>query len=119
MTRSWCFQSMFSASTALVRSVPRSVASRAIRCTRKTTVSFKSQQLARHCSWRQGKPDRDPWCHNYQFATYRHEKLQDATENGATHLHVHFSSTGQAARGTEERDLTLHWKPVCNELVEG
>ena len=48
-----------------------------------------------------------------------HEKLQDATEKGATHIHVNFSSTGQAARCSEEQDLILRWKPVCNELVEG
>jgi hypothetical protein len=48
-----------------------------------------------------------------------HEKLQDATENGATHIHVHFSTTGQAARCTEERDLVLLWPPVCNDAIEG
>ena len=48
-----------------------------------------------------------------------HEKLQDATENGATHVHVHLSSAGQAVRCTEERDLILRWKPMCNEQVEG
>ena len=48
-----------------------------------------------------------------------HEKLQDATENGATHIHVNFSSGSQAARCTEERDLILLWKPVCNEVMEG
>ena len=48
-----------------------------------------------------------------------HEKLQDATENGATHIHVNFSSGSQAARCTEERDLILLWKPVCNEPMEG
>ncbi len=48
-----------------------------------------------------------------------HEKLQDATERGATHIHVNFSPTSQAARCTEERDLILCWKPACNEPVEG
>jgi hypothetical protein len=48
-----------------------------------------------------------------------HEKLQDATENGATHIHVNLSSRSQAARCSEEQDLTLRWKPVCNEVVEG
>ena len=47
-----------------------------------------------------------------------HEKLQDATENGATHIHVNFSSGGQAGRCTEERDLILRWRPMLNELVE-
>ncbi len=48
-----------------------------------------------------------------------HEKLQDATENGATHIHVHFSSGGQAGRCTEERDLILQWKPMFNDVLEG
>ena len=48
-----------------------------------------------------------------------HEKLQDATEKGATHIHVNFSSGSQAARCTEERDLVLLWKPPCNALMEG
>ncbi len=48
-----------------------------------------------------------------------HEKLQEATENGATHIHVNFSAGGQAGRCTEERDLILRWKPMLNEPVEG
>ena len=48
-----------------------------------------------------------------------HEKLQDATEQGATHIHVNFSAPSQAARCTQERDLILRWKPACNELMEG
>ncbi len=48
-----------------------------------------------------------------------HEKLQDATENGATHIHVHFSTGGQAARCTEERDLILRWQPMFNDIREG
>ncbi len=48
-----------------------------------------------------------------------HEKLQDATENGATHIHVDFSAPSQAARCTEERDLILRWKPVFNDPLEG
>lgn len=48
-----------------------------------------------------------------------HEKLQDAIDNGATHIHVHFSSSGQAARCSEERDLVLRWRPVFNEMMEG
>ena len=47
-----------------------------------------------------------------------HEKLQDATENGATHIHVNIASSSQAARCTEERDLILRWRPMCNEAVE-
>ena len=48
-----------------------------------------------------------------------HEKLQEATENGATHILVHFSSTGQAARCSEEHDLVMHYRPMCNEVTEG
>jgi hypothetical protein len=47
-----------------------------------------------------------------------HDKLQDATENGATHIHVNLSSGSQAARCSEEHDLILRWKPPCNEAVE-
>jgi len=47
-----------------------------------------------------------------------HEKLQDAIEHGATHIHVHFSAAGQAARCTEEHDLITLWRPVCNEQTE-
>ncbi len=48
-----------------------------------------------------------------------HEKLQDATENGATHIHVHISTTGQAARCTEEHDLILRWRPMLNVEPKG
>jgi hypothetical protein len=48
-----------------------------------------------------------------------HEKMQDAMENGATHVHVHLSTAGQATRCSEERDLIQRWKPVCNEQIEG
>jgi hypothetical protein len=44
--------------------------------------------------------------------------LDDAIANGATHLHAHYCSAGQAARCTEEHDLILRWQPVCNEPVE-
>lgn len=47
-----------------------------------------------------------------------HEKLQDAIEHGATHIHMHYSSAGQAARCTEERDLIRYWQPACNERLE-
>lgn len=47
-----------------------------------------------------------------------HEKLQDAIERGATHIHMHYSSAGQAARCTEERDLIRYWQPACNERLE-
>ena len=46
-----------------------------------------------------------------------HVRLEDAVANGATHLHAHYSTAGQAARCDEERDLILLWQPVCNETV--
>jgi hypothetical protein len=47
-----------------------------------------------------------------------HVSLDDAVANGATHIHVHYCTTGQAARCTEERDLIQRWQPVCNEVQE-
>ncbi len=47
-----------------------------------------------------------------------HVRLDDAVANGATHLHAHYCSSGQAARCTEERDLIVRYQPVCNEPVE-
>ena len=47
-----------------------------------------------------------------------HVSMADAVANGATHIHVHYCTTGQAARCTEERDLVLRWQPVCNDAVE-
>ena len=47
-----------------------------------------------------------------------HVRMEDAMDKGATHLHAHYCSAGQAARCTEERDLILRWQPVCNERVE-
>ncbi len=47
-----------------------------------------------------------------------HVSLQDAMNNGATHIHAHYCAVGQAARCSEERDLILAWQPVCNERVE-
>jgi hypothetical protein len=48
-----------------------------------------------------------------------HVKVEDAIQNGATHIHAHYCSVGQAGRCAEERDLLLRWQPVCNESVEG
>lgn len=48
-----------------------------------------------------------------------HVRMEDAVANGATHLHAHYCSVGQAARCTEEHDLILRWRPVCNDPVEG
>ncbi|MGO8677652.1 MAG: hypothetical protein ACLQVX_17480 [Limisphaerales bacterium] len=47
-----------------------------------------------------------------------HVNLQDAMAQGATHIHVHLSTTGQGARCSEERDLIELWHPVCNEAAE-
>jgi len=47
-----------------------------------------------------------------------HVRMDDAVANGATHLHAHYCSAGQAARCSEERDLIAQWQPVCNEPVE-
>ena len=44
-----------------------------------------------------------------------HVSLEDASAQGATHIHVHLSNTGQAARCSEEHDLIEKWRPVCNE----
>jgi hypothetical protein len=47
-----------------------------------------------------------------------HVHMDEAVAQGATHIHVHLSSTGQAARCSEERDLIGLWHPVCNEQAE-
>jgi hypothetical protein len=44
-----------------------------------------------------------------------HIRVDDAIQNGATHIHAHYCVTGQAARCSEERDLILQWQPACNE----
>jgi hypothetical protein len=44
--------------------------------------------------------------------------LSDAVDHGATHLHAHYCSSGQAGRCSEERDLLHLWQPECNEPVE-
>jgi hypothetical protein len=44
-----------------------------------------------------------------------HVSAQDAIAHGATHIHVHFSTAGQAARCTEEHDLIQLWHPECND----
>ena len=47
-----------------------------------------------------------------------HVSMDDAIAKGATHLHAHYCSAGQAARCSEERDLILCWQPMCNEPIE-
>lgn len=45
-------------------------------------------------------------------------RLDDAMHNGATCIHAHYCSAGQASRCSEERDLIANWQPVCNEPIE-
>ena len=47
-----------------------------------------------------------------------HVRVEDAIQNGATHLHAHYCAAGQASRCSEERDLLLRWQPVCNEPIQ-
>ena len=47
-----------------------------------------------------------------------HVGLDDARQNGATHIHAHYCTTTQAERCSEERDLILRWEPVCNDRIE-
>jgi hypothetical protein len=47
-----------------------------------------------------------------------HVRLQDAMTNGATHLHAHYDTAGQAARCTEEHVLIQRWRPVCNDAFQ-
>ena len=44
--------------------------------------------------------------------------LADAMANGATHVHAHYSTTGQSGRHDEERDLVQRWHPVCNAAFQ-
>ena len=45
-------------------------------------------------------------------------KHDGAVRKGATHIHVHASAEGQAARCEEERDLILRWQPECNDRLQ-
>ena len=47
-----------------------------------------------------------------------HVRVDDAISQGATNLHAHYDTQGQAARCSEEHDLVLRWRPVCNDPVE-
>ena len=47
-----------------------------------------------------------------------HVRMEDVIQLGATHIHVHYDSVGQAGRCSEEHDLILRWHPVCNDAVE-
>ncbi len=46
-----------------------------------------------------------------------HVSVDDAMASGATHIHAHYDTAGQAARCTEEHDLVLQWQPVCNDPI--
>jgi hypothetical protein len=48
-----------------------------------------------------------------------HVTAEDAMAKGATHIHFHYDTGGQAGRCTEEHDLVRHWRPVCNDELEG
>ena len=45
-----------------------------------------------------------------------HEKEACAKRNGATHIHVHLTTGGEAARRAEESDLIAKWQPACNSV---
>jgi predicted GIY-YIG superfamily endonuclease len=45
-----------------------------------------------------------------------HEKDSEARRNGATHIHAH-TSTSEAQRLAEEKDLIVRWQPVCNDQL--
>jgi hypothetical protein len=47
-----------------------------------------------------------------------HVTMSEAMTRGATHIHAHYCTVGQAARCTEERDLIMRWRPECNDAVE-
>jgi hypothetical protein len=47
-----------------------------------------------------------------------HVRMDDAVANGATHIHAHYCTSGQAARCAEEHDLIARWQPVCNDPLE-
>lgn len=46
-----------------------------------------------------------------------HEKEACAKRRGATHIHTHINSAGEAARRAEEKDLIVRWTPPCNEQM--
>jgi len=47
-----------------------------------------------------------------------HEKEGCAKRNGATHIHAHLTSGGEAVRKAEEEDLIRKWKPPCNDQLK-
>jgi predicted GIY-YIG superfamily endonuclease len=47
-----------------------------------------------------------------------HEKEACAKRHGATHIHAHTTSGGEAVRKAEEEDLIQKWQPPCNEQLK-
>ena len=45
------------------------------------------------------------------------ETEASAIRNGATHVHVHTTRSGEARRAAEQADLVARWDPVCNALL--
>lgn len=43
-----------------------------------------------------------------------HHKMPCIKMKGATHIHVHGSSTNAQTRRNEESDIIAKWKPSCN-----
>ena len=43
-----------------------------------------------------------------------HHKMPCIKRNGATHIHVHTSSSDEDVRKREESDLIRKWNPPCN-----
>lgn len=43
-----------------------------------------------------------------------HHKAACIRSNGATHIHAHTNTAGEASRLMEEADLVARWKPACN-----
>jgi hypothetical protein len=52
---------------------------------------------------------------NFDEGLAEPEKTDCAKKNGATHVHVHFSSPDQPVREAEVADLVAKWKPLCND----
>lgn len=44
-----------------------------------------------------------------------HHAMPCIKANGATHLHVHFSSDTRSERLAEEADIRKKWSPSCNK----
>lgn len=51
---------------------------------------------------------------NFDEGLAVHEQEICAKRQGATHVHVHFSSPDEHVRKAEVADLIAKWRPVCN-----